>query len=213
MSDAEFNKHPDFVVQVVAVLAGYFASVGSPEASSVVEYLYQLARRIDAENKFPQILRLVYRADFALQAMNQQLGVAKRLLLNELELVRKLEKTNTSMEQSDILFYLAVLCASDGDSSASKYLEECNKLFNGVTTATFSPDLENYWRMAILQQLQFALTCEAEGNKEMGKIFRTSSRSLFDGFKKISPNKQNVPEYRELEVYAKMAMDKQAEMA
>lgn len=211
MTDAEFNKHPEFVVQVVAVLAGYFAAIGAPESASVVEYLYQLARRIDAENKFPELLRLVYRADFTLQAMTQQLPMAKKLLLNELELVRKLEKTNTSMEQSDILFYLAVMCATDGDASAGKYIEECNKIFNGVTTATLSPDLENYWRMSILQQLQFAFTCESEGQNDMAKIFRTSSRSLYESFKKVSSNKQNIPEYRELEVYAKMAFQKQLE--
>lgn len=211
MPDSEFNKQPEFVVQVVAVLAGFFAAIGAPESAGIVEYLYQLARRIDAENKHPELLRLVYRADFTLQSVNQQLGMAKKLLISELELVRKLEKTNVSMEQSDILFYLAVLAAADGDSNASKYLEECNKLFNGVTTATLSPALENYWRMSILQQLQFAFTCEEEGNKDMGKIFRKSSRTLYDSFKQTSSNKQNVPEYRELEVYAKMAFDKQAE--
>lgn len=213
MPDSEFNKHPEFVVQVAAVAAAFLSSVGSPEASGLIEYLYQLARRIDAENKYPDALRLIYRADFAVQAQNQQFGQAKKLLLSELELVRKIENTSTSMDQSDILFYLAVICASDGDANAARYLQETNKLFNGVTTATLSPDLENYWRMSILQQLQYAFTLEAEGSHDMAKHFHASSKTLYDGFKKVSPNKQNVPEYRELEIYAKMALQKQIELS
>ena len=206
MSDSELLKHPEFVPQVVGVLASYLAAVQAPEAEAAVELLYTLARRIDAENKYPEILRIVYRADFALQAQNSQIPQAKKLLLLELDLLRKLENSTTSMEQSDLLFYLSVLSAADSDPQAAKYLEESNKIFNGITSATLSSNMENYWRMTILNQLQFALTCEAEQKSDMAKIFKTSSKMLYDAFKRISPNKQNIPEFRDLEVYAKMSL-------
>lgn len=211
MPDSELMKHPEFVPQVVGVLASYLAAVHAPEAETAVELLYTLARRLDAENKYPELLRIVYRADFALQAQNSQIPQAKKLLLLELELLRKLEGTNASMEQSDLLFYLSVLSAADSDPQAAKYLEESNKLFNGITSATLSSNMENYWRMCILNQLQFALTCEGENKQDMAKLFRNSSKTLYEAFKKISPNKKNIPEFRDLEVYAKMSLQQQQE--
>lgn len=211
MPDSELLKHPEFVPEVLSVLVSFLASIEHPEAAPTVELLYTVARRMDAENKYPEVLRAVYRADFVLKAAAKQIPEAKRLLMMELDLVRKLEKTNTSMEQSDLLFALSVLAASDGDANASKYLEESNKVFNGVTSATLSSELENYWRMSILNQLQFAVSCDEEGDADMAKIFRTSSRSLYDTFKKVSPNKKNIPEFRELEVYAKMAVKQRQE--
>lgn len=209
MPDSELLKQPEFVPQVVGVITSYLAAIHAPEAEGAVELLYSLARRVDAENKYPEMLRIVYRADFALQAQNSQIPQAKKLLLLELDLLRKIEGTSTSMEQSDLLFYLSVLSAADADPQAGKYLEESNKLFNGVTAATLSSNLENYWRMCILNQLQFALTCEGENKQDMAKLFKTSSKTLYEAFKKISPNKQNIPEFRDIEVYAKMSLQNQ----
>jgi hypothetical protein len=208
MPDSELLKQPEQIALILAELAAYFMETGNPQASSTIELLYTIAQRIDAENKFPEVLIHAYRADFTFQASNQQLPQAKRLLLKELELVRKLEKTNTSMTQSFLLFNLAVLSAADHDEHAAKYLEESNKVFNGVTAATLSSELEDYWRMSILNQLQIAAR-EAGRDKQMASIFRNSSKSLYDAFKKLSSNKNSIPEFKELEVYAKKALQQQ----
>jgi hypothetical protein len=209
MPESELLKHPEFVPSVLAVIVSFQVAVGAPEVSDSVELLYQVARKIDAENKFPEILRIVYRADLTYQANTGQLGSAKRLLLNELELVRKMENVPSSMEQSDILFALSTLCASDGDANAQKFLQESNKIFNGITQATLSSEMENYWRMSILNQLQVAASLDEQGVGEMSKIFKTSAKTLYEGFKRIHANKTGIPDFRELEVYAKNTLQQQ----
>lgn len=207
LPDSELQRVPDFVPQVLYVLATFQTSVGHPDATSTVELLYTVARKIDAENKYPEVLRLVYRADCALQAQNGNNGQAKKLLLSELDLLRKVEGTNVSLDQSAVLFVLATLSAQDKDSGAAKYLQESNKIFNGITTATLSSEMEQFWRQTIVNQLQFSFTLEFENNAAMSKVFKTSAKTLYDGFLKVSANKANVPEFKELEVYARMSVE------
>lgn len=212
MPQSEIAKHPEFVIQVLAILTSALALELPQDALQGVEFMYSLARQYDLENKQPQLLRVIYRADYAVQAGLQQFSSAKALLLRELDLVRQIEGKNTSVEQSDLLFYLSIICAADKDASAAKYLEEAAKLFDGITAATLSAEMENYWRMSIMQQLQFALVCEAEGNLQMSKIFKDNSKNLFDGFKRISSNKSNIPDFRELEGYARTALQRATAM-
>lgn len=211
MSDSELLRQPTFVPEILYIISSYYVAVGHGDAGNVVELIYSVARRIDAENKFPDVLRLAYKADFAYQAQNKRIPEAKGLLLKELDLLRSIEKTEVSAEQSAVLYTLAVLSAFDRDSQASKYLEDSNKIFNGVTAKTLSADLEDLWRASIMNQLQYAIVCEEEGKKDMATVFKTSAKTLYDAFKKVTPNKKNIPEYRELEVYAKMAIKKQRE--
>lgn len=209
MSAEELQKHPALVVQIVTASVGQLVTLRVPDAESAVSFLNQLSRRLDLENKSPDVLRMVYRIIYTYHLVNQQLEPARKILLDEVDLVRKIEKTVSSPQQTDLLLHAAVLSLPDA-SHVAKYLKEGNKVFDGITAATLTPDLEDYWRLLITKQLQISLACEQSKDHESKKVFGASSYVLYERLKQVSRNK--LPSFSELEARIRLDFDTQAQI-